>query len=196
MTYYELLGVSSNATEDQIRQAYRAKVRRFHPDVNKAPNAGQLTALLNEAWSTLGDARARARYDRNIGVWAPSEWQTPSTVWPTPGAYTPRWSTHPASDSASEQPYEYESYYSDQSYADHADFDEHGYGAHTGSFDAYYHNRVAQAERNLSFRQAAVGVTGALITLAFLSSVFHWFPLVATAFLTIVFFRAFGRFWR
>jgi curved DNA-binding protein CbpA len=195
MTYYELLGVSSNATEDQIRQAYRAKVRRYHPDVNRAPNAGQLTALLNEAWSTLGDPRARAKYDRGIGVWAPSEWHTPSTLWPTPGAYTPRWSAHAESRTSSEASYESEPDYSDQFDADYFETDHYGYGSHPNGYDAYYRSTLVNDGRRFSFGRTAVGVAGALVTLAFLSSVFHWFPLVATAFLTIVFFRAFGRFW-
>lgn len=195
MTYYELLGVSSNATEDQIRQAYRAKVRRFHPDVNHAPNAGQLTALFNEAWGTLGDPHARTRYDRSIGVFAPTDWHTPSSLWPTPGAYTPRWSAHDGSQASSEDAYESEAHYADQYDAEHFETDHYGYGSQPNGYDAYYRSTLVHDRSRFSFGRTAAGVAGALVTLAFLSSVFHWFPLVATAFLTILFFRAFGRFW-
>ncbi len=66
MTYYQLFGIPPTASPEQVRGAYRNAVRRFHPDVNKAPNASQVTAQLNEAWAVLGDPRKRAAYDRSI----------------------------------------------------------------------------------------------------------------------------------
>jgi len=61
--YYDLLGVAQTATVAEIKQAYRAAVSRYHPDVNPAANATQLTAMLNAAWATLSDPARRAAYD-------------------------------------------------------------------------------------------------------------------------------------
>jgi curved DNA-binding protein CbpA len=68
VTYYELFGVAPTASLDEIHRAYRRAVRRYHPDVNRAPNAAQITARLNEAWATLADRARRADYDRRLLV--------------------------------------------------------------------------------------------------------------------------------
>ncbi|MEU1534173.1 J domain-containing protein [Streptomyces fagopyri] len=62
--YYEVLGVSRGASQDEIQQAYRKLARRYHPDVNKDPGAEERFKDLNEAHSVLSDPRTRARYDR------------------------------------------------------------------------------------------------------------------------------------
>jgi curved DNA-binding protein CbpA len=67
-TYYELLGVRPDASLSAIQDAYRAAMRQYHPDVNKAPNAQQIAAMMNRAYEVLGDPRKRAAYDREIGV--------------------------------------------------------------------------------------------------------------------------------
>ncbi len=65
-TYYDLLHVDATATHEQIREAYRASVRTYHPDVNQAANAQHLTSLLNEAWHTLSDSARRKAYDASL----------------------------------------------------------------------------------------------------------------------------------
>ncbi|MEU6018811.1 J domain-containing protein [Streptomyces sp. NPDC047515] len=62
--FYEVLGVSRTASQDEIQQAYRKLARRYHPDVNKDPGAEERFKDLNEAYSFLSDPKTRARYDR------------------------------------------------------------------------------------------------------------------------------------
>ncbi|MCO4698799.1 molecular chaperone DnaJ [Streptomyces sp. RO-S4] len=62
--FYEVLGVSRTAGQDEIQQAYRKLARRYHPDVNKDPGAEERFKDLNEAYSVLSDPKTRARYDR------------------------------------------------------------------------------------------------------------------------------------
>ncbi|OLZ65268.1 molecular chaperone DnaJ [Streptomyces amritsarensis] len=62
--FYEVLGVSRTASQDEIQQAYRTLARKNHPDVNKDPGAEERFKDLNEAYSALSDPKTRARYDR------------------------------------------------------------------------------------------------------------------------------------
>ncbi len=62
--YYEVLGVPSGATEEDIRAAFRKKALEFHPDRNKSPEAGDRFREVNEAYQVLSDAERRRQYDR------------------------------------------------------------------------------------------------------------------------------------
>ena len=67
--YYEALGVSRDADEDEIRQAYRRLARQYHPDVNKEPGADDRFKQISEAYEVLRDPEKRARYDRLGANW-------------------------------------------------------------------------------------------------------------------------------
>lgn len=62
--YYEVLGVSRNASAEEIQQAYRKLARRYHPDVNSAPESEDRFKEINEAYNVLSDPDTRKRYDR------------------------------------------------------------------------------------------------------------------------------------
>jgi len=62
--YYEVLGVGRNASDDEIKGAFRKLARQYHPDVNKEPDAEEKFKEINEAYGVLSDSDKRARYDR------------------------------------------------------------------------------------------------------------------------------------
>lgn len=62
--HYEVLGVSRDATAEQIQGAFRSLARKNHPDVNKDPSAEERFKEINEAYSVLSDPDSRKRYDR------------------------------------------------------------------------------------------------------------------------------------
>jgi molecular chaperone DnaJ len=62
--YYDILGVNRNASDDELKAAFRKLARQYHPDVNKDPDAEERFKEINEAYGVLSDATKRARYDR------------------------------------------------------------------------------------------------------------------------------------
>jgi hypothetical protein len=89
-THYEILGVAPSATVDEIRRAYHAQARRWHPDHAgdrsgvEAGRSEDAIRRINEAWRVLGDTSRRRDYDRTLvrgqatatsgagGAWAPT----------------------------------------------------------------------------------------------------------------------------
>jgi molecular chaperone DnaJ len=68
--YYEILGVSRDASKEQIKRAFRGLARQYHPDVSSEPNAEAKFKEINEAYEVLSDDGKRAQYDRfgHVGV--------------------------------------------------------------------------------------------------------------------------------
>ena len=62
--YYKTLGVSRDATAEEIKKAYRRLARKYHPDVSKETNAEQKMKEVNEANAVLSDPEKRAAYDQ------------------------------------------------------------------------------------------------------------------------------------
>lgn len=62
--YYEVLGVQRNASNDDLKAAFRRLARQYHPDVNKEPDAEERFKEINEAYAVLSDPDRRAAYDR------------------------------------------------------------------------------------------------------------------------------------
>jgi curved DNA-binding protein len=67
--YYDALGVSRDASTDDIRAAYRRLARQYHPDVNKEPGAEDRFKEISEAHEVLRDPEKRAQYDRFGSSW-------------------------------------------------------------------------------------------------------------------------------
>jgi len=78
--YYETLGVPRNATQDEVKRAYRKLARKFHPDVSKESDAEARFKELGEAYAVLKNPEKRAAYDQ-VG----SQWQPGQDFQPPPG---------------------------------------------------------------------------------------------------------------
>jgi curved DNA-binding protein len=91
--YYKLLGVSKNASEKEIKSAFRKLARKHHPDVN--PNDPQAEARfkdINEAYDVLSDPEKRSKYDQ-LGA----DWQRWQQAGRNPGDFDwSQWATGPA----------------------------------------------------------------------------------------------------
>ena len=62
--YYEVLGIGRNASDEEIKNAFRNLARKYHPDVSKEEDAEEKFKEINEAYAILYDAEKRAAYDR------------------------------------------------------------------------------------------------------------------------------------
>lgn len=71
--YYETLGVTRDASRDDIKRAYRRLARKYHPDVSQEPDAEQRFKEINEANTVLQDPEKRSAYDALGGQWRAGE---------------------------------------------------------------------------------------------------------------------------
>ena len=61
---YDVLGVSKDASADEIKKAYRKLSKKYHPDLNHEPGAEEKFKEVNEAFDILGDPQKKAQYDQ------------------------------------------------------------------------------------------------------------------------------------
>ena len=78
--YYKILGVSRDASQEDIKRSYRKLARKYHPDVSKEKNAEQRFKEVGEAYEALKDSQKRAAYDQ-LGT----GWRTGEEFRPPPG---------------------------------------------------------------------------------------------------------------
>ena len=67
--YYGVLRVAPDASDGELRSAWRAAAKRWHPDTNDGQDAATMMRRVNEAWQVLGDRDARAVYDEVYFAW-------------------------------------------------------------------------------------------------------------------------------
>lgn len=70
--YYNVLGVSKNASQDDIKRAFKKKSKEFHPDINKEPGSEEKFKEVNEAYQVLSDPEKKQMYD-TYGTIDPNE---------------------------------------------------------------------------------------------------------------------------
>lgn len=66
MNYYQILGISINATQEEIKNAYREMAKKYHPDLNPGKDTNKEMKEINEAYEVLSDLEKRKEYDLTI----------------------------------------------------------------------------------------------------------------------------------
>ena len=79
--YYQIIGVARDASQDEIKRAYRRLARKFHPDVSKEANAEDKFKEVQEAYEVLKDPQRRAAYDQLGSNWRAGQEFRPPPDW-------------------------------------------------------------------------------------------------------------------
>lgn len=67
--YYKILGIERKASQEEVQRAFRKLARKYHPDINKAPEAEKKFKEINEAYEVLKDPEKRSKYDALGSNW-------------------------------------------------------------------------------------------------------------------------------
>ena len=62
---YAILGIDKNATDDEIKKAYRKMAKKYHPDINKTKEAEEKFKQINDAYSILSDPKKKQNYEHD-----------------------------------------------------------------------------------------------------------------------------------
>jgi len=79
--YYQIMGVAREASQDEIKRAYRQLARKYHPDVSKEPDAEARFKEVGEAYEVLKDLEKRAAYDQLGSNWKQGQDFRPPPDW-------------------------------------------------------------------------------------------------------------------
>lgn len=79
--YYKIMGVSRDASQEEIKRAYRRLARKYHPDVSKEPDAEQRFKEVGEAYEVLSDPEKRSAYDTLGQDWKAGQQFRPPPNW-------------------------------------------------------------------------------------------------------------------
>ncbi len=79
--YYKIMGVERDASQDEIKRAYRKLARKYHPDVSKALDAEERFKEVGEAYEALKDPEKRAAYDQLGANWKAGQDFNPPPDW-------------------------------------------------------------------------------------------------------------------
>jgi curved DNA-binding protein len=146
--YYDILGVSRDASKEDIQRAYRKLARKFHPDLNKEAGSDEKFKEINEAYEVLKDPAKREKYDQ-VG----KGWQPGDNIQPPPG-----WQHRSDFSRASGGPGE--TYFWDSESGDYSDFFETLFGGHFhNAFQGGPSGRSYTINRRGSDHQAVLRIT-------------------------------------
>lgn len=81
--HYKTLGVGHGASADEIKRAYRRRIKKWHPDINHSLAAEGRARGVNRAYEVLSDSASRAEYDEAMG-WDTTEYPLPAKPAPDP----------------------------------------------------------------------------------------------------------------
>lgn len=100
--YYQALGVTRQATADEIKKAFRKLARKYHPDVSKEKDAEQRMKEINEAYTVLSDPERRAAYDQLGQGYQPGQDFRPPPDWDAGFEFSTRGFSHGEAEDFSE----------------------------------------------------------------------------------------------
>ena len=162
--YYEIMGVPRDATQEDIKKAYRKLARQYHPDVSDKPNAEQLFKDVGEAYKVLKDPEKRAAYDELGANWKAGQEFRPPPDWDAGFEFSGRGFDAGRAEAFSDFFEELFGAGRGRAYTDRsAGFDAHGEDHHAKVMidleDAY-----SGATRSISLRTPAVDASGHVVT--------------------------------